>query len=275
MPDRPSLISRLPPWQPVAAEGLGTALLVLVGVSFVILDFGQGSPVPGWIPSPAVRRLITGFLFGSTGALIALSPIGRLSGAHINPAVSAAFWFLGKLRGRHTLANVASQCLGGLLGALPLLLWGRTGRSINFGATLPDPNLGPALALAGEIFTTFAMVALLLAFISHPRLRQYTPALFPPLYALMVWLEAPLSGTSTNPARSFGPMVIARAWQGWWIYWLGPMVGMLLAVALHRASWLRRFEIEIAKLYHFDHDPQGWFSPLVPAPPDPSAATQI
>ncbi|MGA9192158.1 MAG: aquaporin [Anaerolineales bacterium] len=251
-------------WKPVAAELVGTALLVAIGVSFVIFDFGQGSPMARLIPSAGLRRLLTGFLFGSTGAVIALSPIGKISGAHINPVVSAAFWLVGKLRGRHALANIAAQCLGGVLGALPLLLWGNMGRSVQFGATLPGPQYGMGLALGGEIATTFALVALLFAFLSHPRLRPFTPALFPVLYALMVWLEAPISGTSTNPARSLGPMLISLRWQGWWIYWVGPALGMVLAVGLHRISWMRFFEIEIAKLYHFEHDPEGWFSQASP-----------
>ena len=84
------------------AELVGTALLILVGLSVVIVDFGQGSPVGHWLPNAGWRRLLTGFLFGSTGALIALSPLGKESGAHINPVVSLSFWLMGKLRGRHT-----------------------------------------------------------------------------------------------------------------------------------------------------------------------------
>jgi len=256
--------------KPLAAEFLGTALLVLVGVSFVILDFGRGSPVPALIPSAGARRLITGFLFGATGACIALSPVGKISGAHINPVVSMAFWAAGKLRGRHALANVIAQCLGGLVGALPLLLWGSVGRSVVFGATLPGPGYGAGAALAGEVVTTFALIAGLFVFVSHRRLRRFTPALFPVLYALMVYLEAPVSGTSTNPARSLGPLVVAGTWGGWWIYWVGPTLGMLVGVGLHRISWLRHFEIEVAKVYHFEHDPAGIFTPS--ERPSPSGA---
>lgn len=251
-------------WKPVAAELVGTALLVAIGVSFVIFDFGSRSPMLRLIPSAGSRRLLTGFLFGSTGAVIALSPIGRVSGAHINPVVSLAFWIKGKLGGRHALANVAAQCVGGLLGAVPLLLWGEMGRSVLFGATLPDPQFGWPPALAGEIATTFALVALLFTFLGHPRLRNATPALFPILYAVMVWLEAPLSGTSTNPARSLGPMAVSMHWSGWWIYLLGPLLGMLLGVGVHRLSWMKALDFRVAKLYHFDHDPDGWFSPLTP-----------
>jgi aquaporin Z len=79
------------PFTHLAAEFIGTAVLVSVGLSFVIFDFGSGSPVTGFIPDAGLRRLITGFLFGTTGGLIALSPAGKVSGAHINPAVSLAF----------------------------------------------------------------------------------------------------------------------------------------------------------------------------------------
>ena len=84
-------------WQPFLSEGIGTAILVLVGLSLVILMFGTGSPMATVIPDEGLRRLITGFLFGSTGALIAISPVGKESGAHINPVVTLAFWLMGKI----------------------------------------------------------------------------------------------------------------------------------------------------------------------------------
>ena len=80
-------LDRPVPWLLFGAELIGTALLVAVGLSFVILGFGPSSPVVQLIPSAGWRRLITGFLFGTTGALIALSPLGKESGANINPVV--------------------------------------------------------------------------------------------------------------------------------------------------------------------------------------------
>jgi len=85
------------PWRVYVSELVGTALLLLVGLSVVILMFGTGTPMARLIPSEGLRRLITGFFFGTTGALIALSPVGKVSGAHINPAVTLAFRLMGKL----------------------------------------------------------------------------------------------------------------------------------------------------------------------------------
>jgi aquaporin Z len=74
------------------------------------------------------------------------------------------------------------------------------------------------------------------------------------LYAIMVPLEAAISGTSTNPARSLGPAVISGQWVGWWTYLIGPMTGALLA-SLACSLLARR--ITIAKLYHFDSESEG------------------
>ena len=76
------------PWALFVSELTGTALLVLVGLSLVIFMFGTGTPMARLIPSEGLRRLITGFLFGTTGASIVLSFVGKVSGAHINPAVT-------------------------------------------------------------------------------------------------------------------------------------------------------------------------------------------
>jgi aquaporin Z len=247
------------PWPHLAAEFGGTAILVAVGLSVVILDFGAGSPVAALLPGEGARRLLTGFLFGCTGGLIAISPLGKISGAHINPAVTWAFWLTAKLRGSHAAGYVAAQIAGGAAGALPLLMWRGMGASVRFGATTPGPGFAPWAALLGEIGATFTMVYLLFFFVGHRRIRRFTPLLFPFLYAALVFLEAGVSGTSTNPARSLGPALISGVWRGFWVYCAGPILGALIAAGLHSRGWLGLLEIEVAKLYHFEHDPHRVF----------------
>ena len=237
------------------SEMVGTALLVLVGLSIVIFDLGAGSPLATVIPAEGGRRALTGLLFGTTGMAIALSPVGRVSGAHINPVVSLAFWFEKSLPGRALVPFVASQLVGAVLGAVPLLAWGSMGRSLSYGATAPGVQ-GVALAFVGEVVTTFLLIVLLLSFVGHRRLRRYTPAMFPFLYCAMVWLEAPWSGTSTNPARSLGPDVVALSAHSYWLYWAAPVLGTALAVLARRSlPVLRDLEVDVAKLSHFDVDP--------------------
>lgn len=217
---------------------------------------GAGSPAARILPNEGARRLVTGFLFGATGALIALSPVGKVSGAHINPVVTLAFWLMGKLNARTVFGYVLAQLAGAGAGALPLLAWGSMGRSISFGATLPGDGYAAATVLLGEAVTTFALIAGLCVFLGFRRLRPFTPALFPFLYAFMVWAEAPISGTSTNPARSLGPAIVSGQWPGFWIFVAGPLLGGLAAVIV--CSLLAK-KISVAKLYHFDSDPYRVF----------------
>jgi aquaporin Z len=116
-------------WPLWCSELVGTAFLVGVGCSFVILDFGARSPVMALLPGAGARRALTGFLFGSVGALVAISPVGKVSGAHINPAVTLAFWLTGRMKARVAVGYVAAQLAGGILGALGLRAWGAMGAS--------------------------------------------------------------------------------------------------------------------------------------------------
>ena len=236
------------------SEVIGTALLLAVGLSVVIVDFGRGSPMLSLLPSVAARRALTGLLFGATGMSVALSPVGKVSGAHINPVVSIAFWVEGTLSLPALAAYVSSQLLGAVLGCLPLLAWGPTGSSVDYAATLPGPA-GTWAAFAGEAATTFVLVTGLLCFVGHRRLRRFTPFIFPPMYAVMVWLEAVYSGTSTNPARSLGPDVISLDFHAYWLYWAAPVAGTLVALAARRfLPVLSELEIDVARVAHFELD---------------------
>ena len=244
------------PWQLFVSEMIGTGLLVLTGLSIVIAMFGAGSPFERWIPSLVVRQSVSAFLFGCCGASIAISRVGTVSGAHINPAVTFGFLVMGKFHARMALGYVIAQLAGAALGSLPLLAWGAMGRSIAFGATLPGAGHSTTAVLLGEAITTFGLVSALCIFLGMKELRRFTPAMIPFLYAIMVPLEASISGTSTNPARSFGPALVSGHWQGWWIYWVGPMLGTLAGVF---ACSFFASRIEVAKLYHFESDRTGVF----------------
>jgi aquaporin Z len=199
---------------------------------------------------------MTGFLFGSIGALIALSPVGEISGAHINPAVTLGFLLMGKFKPRVAVGYVVAQLTGALLGCLPLLAWGQMGRSIDFAASLPGEGYSTWTVLLGEVATTFGLIASLCLFLATRELRRFTPAMIPFLYAIMVPLESGISGTSTNPARSFGPAIVSQNFDGWWIYWVGPFLGTVLAIV---ACSFLAIRIEVAKVYHFDRDRSGIF----------------
>ena len=120
------------------ADLLGTAFLLFAGLSAVVLDFGAGSPLARIIPEKSPRLLITGLLFAGSGSLVAVSPLGKLRGGHINPAVSLGFWVHGKMHPYDLAGYIAGQLLGALLGAgLLVLVWGEKASSVRNGMTLP------------------------------------------------------------------------------------------------------------------------------------------
>jgi aquaporin Z len=230
------------------SELIGTALLVAIGLSIVIFINGNGSPVRSLISDPDTRRALTGFLFGCTGCGITLSPVGRISGAHINPIVSFAFRLRKRMSTAHCLGYILAQLAGSILGALPLLLWGKQGASVGYGNTVPFAGKIPA-AFFGEVITSFMLVAGIFFFTGHRSLRRFTPFLMPPLYCIMVFAEGALSGTSTNPARSLGPAVVSGTWTGWWLYWVAPLAGAAFAVWFFRLPMLKWWKV-LPKLRH-------------------------
>ena len=99
-------------WRHFVSELVGTALLVFGGLSIVILMSGEGSPMVRLVPNALLRTILTAFLFGTIGGGIALSWVGRESGAHINPAVTMAFWLVRKLDMRAAAGYIVAQLLG-------------------------------------------------------------------------------------------------------------------------------------------------------------------
>jgi aquaporin Z len=233
------------------AEFIGTALLVLVGVSIVILMFGQDGPGSRLIPGKGLRLFLTGGLFGLVGALIAVSPVGRISGAHLNPAVTLAFWLESKLAWRDAGLYVLAQFAGSAVGALPLLGWGRIGESVAFGATQPGAGVGVWAAMLGEVGVTFLLILSILTTAAHPRTQRFTPLVLPAVLSVLVWLEAPISGASANPARSFGPALVASVSMNPWIYIAGPFLGAILYAGFVRLEAVHLPRVTVARLFHF------------------------
>lgn len=193
-------------WLEYSAELLGTAFLVFVGLNAVVFNFGKGLPIEQLVPNQSFRLLVTGLIFAGSGSLVAISPLGKLSGAHINPAVSLAFWLLGKMHDRDLGGYIIAQCLGASLGAaLITLVWGEYAASVQNGMTLPGEGYALWYVFLAEVTITCLLVLAILLFVSSRRLMRWTPLMTWLLIATMVWLEAPISGTSLILLAALGP----------------------------------------------------------------------
>jgi aquaporin Z len=236
-------------WAEWGCELAGTALLLLGGLSAICLDFAPGSPVASAIPDHSARLLITGLLFAGSGSLVAVSPLGRLSGAHLNPSVSLAFWRRGHMHAHDLAGYVAAQVAGAFAGtALVRWWWGAKARSVGLGVTEPGHGLSAAGGAGVEVLMTALLVAGILGMVSSPRTAPWTPLLVWILVAVLVWQGARWTGTSLNPARSLAPAVLAPDTANLWAYLVGPLAGALVAVAAFDA--IPGLETCTAKLFH-------------------------
>jgi aquaporin Z len=201
-------------------------LLLVGGLSAVCLDFGKSSWIAAHIPSVSVRLLITGALFAGAGSLVAVSPLGRRSGAHLNPVVTLAFWITGHVHPHDLAGYWVSQFAGALAGAVVVrLAWGDVASSVRFGTTHPAGGLDQVGALGLELLMTAALVVVILGFVSSRRLMHWTPLATWLTVTLLVWQGGSHTGTSINPARSTGPAVVGLDFNDLWIYLVGPVVG--------------------------------------------------
>jgi Major intrinsic protein len=122
------------------AEAVGTAVLVLGALSAVAFVLGEGSPLAE-LPM-SLRLAITGVLVGVCVALIAVSPLGRLSGAHINPAVTLRFWIVRMVPLRDLVGYIGAQLAGAVVGAyLFRWSWGHVALSVAGGVTHPSVSM--------------------------------------------------------------------------------------------------------------------------------------
>jgi aquaporin Z len=240
------------------SEAVGTAILLFAGLSIVIFSWGKGSVVDRIIPSSSFRIILTGFVFGCVGCLVTLSPVGKISGAHINPAVSVAFWLRGKMKLTALIGYIAAQMIGAAIGSMPLLLWGDQGKSIQYGITLPGARgVGPAFL--SETLATALLIVYLYIFLGKKRLRKYTPYGIPVLYAILNILFAIPSGDSTNPARSFGPALVALNFSYYWLYCAAPICGVIIVTAFFKWRRIHRiYKLDSARVsYHEKPTPES------------------
>jgi aquaporin Z len=157
------------------------------------------------------------------------------------------------------IGYIVGQMIGAAIGCLPLLfIWGEQGRSIQYGITLPGSN-GVGRAFLSEILATACLIFYLYIFIGRKNLRNYTPYGIPILYSILNIFFAAPSGDSTNPARSFGPAVITGNFSHYWLYWVAPIIGVILITALFK--WRRvnqMYRMDSARVsYHDSATPES------------------
>jgi MIP family channel proteins len=229
-----ALFPPLPPFADILrrslAEFIGTFALVFVGAG-AVLSAGpdQGA---GTLEIALAHGLVIGVM---------VSALAHISGGHFNPAVTLAFLLTRRLSVVLGAAYFAVQLGGAALAAL-LLRWIFPDAQE---ATLGAPALGPGIeqggALVVEAVLTFFLVWVVFATLADPR-GSYTAIAGLAVGFVVAFdtlMGGPITGAAVNPARAFGPELVANVWDDFWIWYVGPLAGGAIAALLYDELYLR------------------------------------
>ena len=203
-------------WRRAAAEGLATFALVFAGCGAIVAD----QRYDGALGAVGVS-LVFGLII-----MVMVYATGHISGAHINPAVTIAFTLTRHFAPRDAVAYVAAQVLGATVGALVLLaVW--TDEPASLGATVPSVGAGSAFVY--ELILTAFLMFVIMAVATDTRAVGAAAAIaIGGTVGLDALFGGPVTGASMNPARSFGPALVAGEWRDFWVYLAGPVAGAAL-----------------------------------------------
>lgn len=238
-------------WPEYLIEAGCLGAFMVSACSFAALLGHPQSPAQAWMLTGMRMRILMGLAMGLTAISIIYSPWGMRSGAHMNPAVTFTFWRLGKLEPWDAFFYVLSQFAGGIVGVLLVHAALRTWVShpaVNFAVTQPGDR-GVLVAFIAEALISFLLMSVILTISNAQKLARYTGLFAGALVAIYITFEAPISGMSMNPARTFGSAFSAHSWISLWLYFTAPPLGMLLAAEAYiRIKGAR--SVHCAKLHH-------------------------
>src|SRR3954454_19849210 len=219
-----------------AAELIGTFFLVLFICLIVILNSAKGLGFTDW----AVIGLVHAFIL-----MLLVASLGGTSGAHFNPAVTITLTALRKISPPDAVIYLILQFAGAILGALVAKMLPKDeGKAVDYGAPSVNPRTTDFGGFISELIGTFILMWAIMAAAVNPRApRSVAPWFIGAALGLGVMVFGPLSGGSLNPARAFGPDLVAGDFHGFgtflFAYVLGPILGAMLAGTFYTAIVLR------------------------------------
>jgi glycerol uptake facilitator-like aquaporin len=219
------------------SELLGTTALLFGTMTFVRWLFSNDSALAHALPGLHLRILGVGLAVGILLFLLIISPLGRSSGGHFNPAVTVAFWLLRALPGEDVAPYVTAQALGSVAGtALARLVWGAiVSRSpVAYAVIQPARGSTQLLVFILEAASIIALMAAVTFFLARPALVRWTPAVVGVAVAALISTTGAWTGGSFNPARQLGPALLSGQHAFLACYLVGPLAGALAVAALRR-----------------------------------------
>ena len=215
-------------------EALGLGIFMVSACFFSGLLFGKNGYFVSDF-SAFIRQSILGLMMGLTALFIFYSPVTSPSGAHINPAVTLAFFRVGKIGRWDAFFYILFQFLGGTLTVYIMvrLMGENLSAAPLFDVVTIPGKYGVAGAAITELIIAFIMMSMVLFTAGHSLLKKYSRIFAGILVCVYVIVAGPISGFGMNPARSFSSAMPSHVWTSFWIYLFMPLGGMLAAAEVY------------------------------------------
>ena len=207
-------------------EFVGTFTLIFIGVGAI------------------AANQITNCALGLTGIALAhglaiaimVSATGAISGGHLNPAVTCGLWSAGKINATNAIGYIIAQCVGGIVAAALIKMAVPSGPLAVVHMGTPAINVSAGVttitALVAEIVTSFFLIFAVCGTAVDKDAPKVGGLFIGLAVAMGIMMAGPISGGAMNPARHLGPALLGGGLQDIWIYWVGPIVGGVLAATV-------------------------------------------
>jgi MIP family channel proteins len=215
------------PTRALTAEAIGTFALCFIGILAINVDTISGNEGTASLTTIAFAHGLT--------IMVMVAALGAISGAHFNPAVTAGFVATGRMAPVRGAQYAGAQIAGAVLASL-LVGWLFGLDVVRAGTPAVAPLVRSTGAAGVEVVTTFFLVLVIFgSAVDHRAPKSVYPFAIGLTVALDIMATGPITGAAMNPARAFGPALVSGAWANQWVYWVGPLVGGILAAFLqHR-----------------------------------------
>lgn len=217
-------------WKVYVAELIATFTLVFIGAGAICLDASRGGVG------------LTGIALAHGLAIFVMcAAIGHISGAHINPAVTIGAWVAKKIETQEALGYIVAQLVGAVLGAwvLKCLYPNLLSLPTALGTPMVAASLTMGQAVMVEAILTFFLVFVVFGSAIDARGPKIGGLAIGLAVAMDILMGGPLTGAAMNPARAFGPALVAGFWKNQSVYWAGPILGGAAAGWIYSKLYLK------------------------------------
>ncbi len=212
----------------LVAEFIGTFTLIFIGVGAIAADHITGGKL-GLAGIALAHGLAIAVMVSATAAI---------SGGHLNPAVTIAMWTAKKIDARHTIGYVTAQCLGALAAAflIKMAVPVEALDAISMGVPALGAGISLQMGLVTEMILTFFLVFVVYGTAVDHRAPKMGGLFIGLTVALDIMMGGPITGAAMNPARHLGPALLGGGLQNFWLYWVGPVAGGVIAAQVYKTQ---------------------------------------